>query len=422
MCYLLLHEDVHDLLHGPADLLVRDDEGRGQSDNLSMGFLGENSSRHQPLTERPGRTAFSLDLDADEQALASHLFHVRGLDAAQALHEEPARAFSSVCQVFINDDIERGHADGAGQRVAAEGASVVAGCEDAHDLGRGQERGHGVEATGQRLADGHAIRPDAVVLEGEQLARAPESGLDFIAEEEGMVLVAEFASVTKVALRRYVDASFSLDRLDQEGHGVAGEGRLESFDVTEGHNLEARGERTEAIAVLVFRGEADDGGCSSVEVVCTDDDLGLASGDALDLVAPLADRLDARLHRLGAGVHREGTVEAGKPAELLEEGAEVVGPESAAGQSQPVHLLDRGLPDSRMAMALVESRIRGQHVQVFVVLSVPDPDTAPPCQDDRQRMVVVSSIPLTQFKCRMLTCHCPVAPMLVVGSITLAKA
>ena len=81
--------------------------------------------------------------------------------------------------------------------------------------------------------------------------------------------------------------------------------------------LEARRERTEAVAILLVGREADDGDGAAVEIVGADDDLGLAVRDALDLVAPLARRLDRGLDRLGAGVHRQRHVEAGEFVQFL---------------------------------------------------------------------------------------------------------
>ena len=64
-----------------------------------------------------------------------------------------------------------------------------------------------------------------------------------------------------------------------------------------------------------FAGEADDGRGAAGEVAGGDDDLGLPGRHALDLVGPLARRLDRRLDRLGAGVHRQRAVHAGERAE-----------------------------------------------------------------------------------------------------------
>ena len=91
----------------------------------------------------------------------------------------------------------------------------------------------------------------------------------------------------------------------------------QGLGVAEGNDLEAGGERAEAVAVLLVGGEADDGDGAAVEVVGADDDLGLAVGNAFDLVAPLARGFDGGLDRLGAGVHGQRHLEAGEVVEVF---------------------------------------------------------------------------------------------------------
>ena len=71
----------------------------------------------------------------------------------------------------------------AGQRVAAEGAAVVAGLEDAQHFLVGEHRRDRVEAAGERLADHGQVGLDALVLLGQQLAGAAQAGLDFVGDQ-----------------------------------------------------------------------------------------------------------------------------------------------------------------------------------------------------------------------------------------------
>ena len=123
------------------------------------------------------------------------------------------------------------------------------------------------------------------------------------------------ASLQK-AFRRNNDAGFALNRFDQESAGVGSDGLAQALRIAKRNDLEARRERSEAVAILLVGGKADDGHGSAMEVVGADDDLRLTVGDAFDLIAPLARRLHRRLHRLGAGVHRQRHLEAGKLVEL----------------------------------------------------------------------------------------------------------
>ena len=130
-------------------------------------------------------------------------------------------------------------------------------------------------AAAQRLAEDKAVRNDALVLEGEHLARAPEPGLDLIEDEQDVVLVAEASEASQKAGRRHDDAGLALDRLDQNGDGVLGDGALESGEIAERHGAEAGRKRAEAVAVAGLGREADDGGGAAVEIALGNDDLGV---------------------------------------------------------------------------------------------------------------------------------------------------
>ena len=117
---------------------------------------------------------------------------------------------------------------------------------------------------------------------------------------------------------------------------------LQRVCVAERNDLEAGRERTESVAVLLVAGEADDGHGASVKVVGADDDFGFAVGNAFDLVAPLARRLDGGFHRFGAGVHGQGHVEAGEFVQFLVEQRQLVVAKRARGERDLVRLLHQG--------------------------------------------------------------------------------
>ncbi len=199
---------------------------------------------------------------------------------------------------------------------------------------------------------------------------------------------AELPRLLQIAGGRDHHPGLALDRLDQEGDGVGGDGRFQSGGVAIGNHLEARAEGTEPLARLRVGGEADDGQGAAMEVVCADDDLRLVLGDALDLIAPLAGHLEGAFHRLGAGVHRQGLVRPGEGAQLLVEGRELVVAEGAGGQAEAAGLLDQGLADLRVAVPLVHRRIGREAVEVAPALHVPDIDPLASGQDHVQGLVV----------------------------------
>ncbi len=151
-------------------------------------------------------------------------------------------------------------------------------------------------------------------------------------------------------------------------------------------------EGPEVLAVKGLGGEADDGHRPAVEVVGAGDDLGPVLGHALLLVAPLAGRLDGRLHGLGPRVHRQDHLVAGQLAELLGQERPLVVAEGPRGQRQLLGLVRQGLDDPGMAVALVDGRIGAQEIQVLPALDVVHPDALGLGDDDVQGVVVVGPV------------------------------
>jgi hypothetical protein len=114
--------------------------------------------------------------------------------------------------------------------------------------------------------------------------------------------------------------------------------------------------------------------------------------DPLGLVPPFAGNLDGRLDRLGARVHGHDHVEAKELGHELGKAREDVVVEGARAQRQGRRLLDQGLDELRVAVALVDGRVRRQEIQVLSTLGVPDRRPRRPGKDHRQGVVVVGGV------------------------------
>ena len=201
--------------------------------------------------------------------------------------------------------------------------------EDAHHLVVGQDRRDRIEPAGQRLAHDHHVRPHALVLTGEELARTAQAGLDLVRDEQDLLLATDLLDLLEIALGRDDDPALTLDRLDEDAHHVGVDRLAQCLDVAVGQQREARREGAEPFLVRLFVGEADDGRGASVEVAGEDQNLGLVFLDALDVVAPFSRRLDRRLDGLRAGVHRQHPLVAGHGVDFRIERAELVRAEGA---------------------------------------------------------------------------------------------
>ncbi|CRE19531.1 Uncharacterised protein [Bordetella pertussis] len=381
---------MRQLRAGPVYLFARDNQGRRQAQGLAVRVLDQHAARHQPLAIGARRPGVGLEFERQHQAAAAHFAHRAG-QRAQALHEIGALLARIVDHAFVMQHPQRGARNRAGQRVAAEGAAVLARLENAqHRLVR-QHRGHGIEAARQGLADQRDIGLDAFVRLGQESAGAPQPGLDLVEDEHDIAFAAQLAHLAEIARRRQDDASLALDGFDQEGHRARRDGSLQRGEVAERHHREARRERPVAAARIRVGGKADDAQRAAVEVVGAHDDLRLPGRHAARLVAPFAHRLERRLDRLGAAVHGQHLVRAGQARQVFVQGRQLVMAEGPRGQRQPLRLLDHRGQDARMAMPLVDRRVGGQAIQVAPPRRVVQPDPAAARQHHIERLVVVGA-------------------------------
>ena len=91
-----------------------------------------------------------------------------------------------------------------------------AGTESSAGLFRDEEAAHGQTAS-DAFGKGDTVGLDVVVLEREERAGPADAGLDFIDEQEPVVLFAVFGDRLHVLLVEDVDAAFALDQFHHDG-------------------------------------------------------------------------------------------------------------------------------------------------------------------------------------------------------------
>ena len=94
-------------------------------------------------------------------------------------------------------------------------------------------------AAAEGLAEDVHVGDDFLELAGEHAARAREAGLDFVGDEEDVVLRADFADFLEVALRRNDYSGFALYRLGEECDGVRRDGLFKRLRVAVFNNFES---------------------------------------------------------------------------------------------------------------------------------------------------------------------------------------
>ncbi|KAG1249459.1 hypothetical protein G6F65_019121 [Rhizopus arrhizus] len=150
----------------PVDLFPRDDERWRQAQRVAVGILDQHAACLQAFAAAARAARIGLELHCQHQAASTDLAHGAG-QGAQPFQKIGADCRRVLDHAFVGQHLQRGAGHGAGQRIAAEGAAMLARLEHAQHVGVGQHGGHRIEAARQRLADQRDIGFDAFVLFGQ---------------------------------------------------------------------------------------------------------------------------------------------------------------------------------------------------------------------------------------------------------------
>lgn len=349
-----------------------DGEGRGEAEGAVSGLFGEDALFDELGPEGFG-VDFGGDFDSDEEASSSDFFDVGEVHVLEKVEGFLAELGDALGDASGFELGEGGEGDGGSEGVTSEGAAVVAGDEDFHDVVFADGGADGEESSAEGFTDGHDVGFGVGFLHpGEFFAGAVEADLDFVPDEEGLGLVAEFADLGHPSGGGEEDSSLGLDGFGEDGDGIGGDGVAEGLDVAEGDGDESGGERPEVLFISGFGGESDDSGGASVEVVFEDDDFGLVFGDVFDGVAPFSGEFDGGLDGFGAGVHGADAVGFAEFGEGVEEESDFGVDEGAAGDGDMVELVSEGLDDVGGEVSVGDGGVGADAVDELVSLFVPD--------------------------------------------------
>ena len=92
---------------------------------------------------------------------------------------------------------------------------MIARAEESHERLVRERGGNGVESAAEGFPDQQHVGFDAVEIAGKEVAGASESGLNFVGDEEHLVLATQRPGALEVAFGRHVHAALTLNRLDQ---------------------------------------------------------------------------------------------------------------------------------------------------------------------------------------------------------------
>ncbi len=331
------------------------------------------------------------ELHADHQADAAHV-----TDGGMARHdlvqgvEGVLPDGGGIFQVLIFDQVDGGKGSRAGHGVAAKGVAVRT-ARPGHDGITGDADTHG-HAGGDALGNGDDIRFDVKMLDRPPLAGASHAALDFVGDEQDVVLVAQFAQGGEEPGGRNDVAALALDGLDQDAGNLIGRedvtedlvfnianDRLAvvltgqpvqdgTVGIREGGVDHAVHERIKAAVVSgLAGGEGDRAHGASVESAGKADEIGAP--------AVVTGKLDGGLDRLGTRVSHEGggvLCKRGDLVELFPQGDPFFVIKVRRNMNELLSLILDGFDHLRMAVTGGDDGDAGSKIEEAIPVHVPD--------------------------------------------------
>ncbi len=252
--------------------------------------------------------------------------------------------------------------------------------------------GDGEDAPTERLSEHVEISANAFVIEREEIARARETRLHFVSDEERILAIAKLTNFPEIARGRNIDPRFTLDRLDEHGGRVLREGTFERGKIAV-RNTDESGREGRVVGgrALVAR-ERDDRDRATVEVPIEDDDLRSAVRDPFRLDRPFACELQRGFYGLCARVHGHDHLRLRERRELFAKGTQLIMVKGARRERHARELLGRCGNERGMAMAKVQRRIACQEIEIALPCDVRDPRALRRGKDHGERVIIVRAV------------------------------
>jgi hypothetical protein len=136
------------------------------------------------------------------------------------LCQQPGAFFGGlVGQFLFKQDIDRGDAGGAGERIASEGGAVQERVFFEHfpDLRRAHETTQRHDAAAQSFTQTEDIGDDAPVFAGEVPTAPAHAGLDFVEDQQHAVFIAGLPRPEQIVGRGHDRARLALNGFKDDG-------------------------------------------------------------------------------------------------------------------------------------------------------------------------------------------------------------
>ena len=244
----------------------------------------------------------------------------------------------------------------------------------------GGQAGAEREAAADRLGNRHDVRRDPGALIGEQLAGAPDAGLNLIEHQQQPVLIAQSAQLFQDLRRSDAHPALALDRLDQDRRGLRPELALDRLEIRERYLIEAFERRTKPFQVFLLPARRERRQRAAVKRPLEGDDpkaLGLAADRVI-----LARGLDRAFECLGAGIGEEHQVGERRRAQPFGEPLSLRNAEQVGDVPELLRLLAERLDQMRMRVTERVHRHAGREIEIALAVRRDEPSAVTPLEGE----------------------------------------
>lgn len=217
-----------------AELLLSDNHGRSEADNVAVSRLGQETLALEKNAQVPGGSAVGGRLVNDagiQEALATDNLENGRVQSSEAITEDLAKTLGVFNHLFLLNQLESTDGDGTAERVATIGRTVGAGLNNTHNLLAGKNGTDRVHAARNGLAKSDHVGLDARPLGAEHAAGTANTGLNLVGNENDVVLLAESLNLGEVVVIGDHDTSLTLNGLNDEGGSLLAVGLEDLFNI-----------------------------------------------------------------------------------------------------------------------------------------------------------------------------------------------
>ncbi len=167
------------------------------------------------------------------------------------------------------------------------------------NLGTQQGRAYR-HAAAHRLGHAHHVGLQIKMIAGKEFTGATKAGLNFIDNQQNTAFGTELACRCQVLGLDWIDPAFALHQFEHDRSRVVSYGRIEFFDLVEGHIVEPRNQGLESFAIFGCVSGADSAHSAAMEATHRGDKVGAPGVQSSEFKCGF-NRFRARITQVSSG-------------------------------------------------------------------------------------------------------------------------